>query len=409
MAAWPLGLVCVAAATREAGHDVRVLDLMRSSDPRAAVAEEIGGFRPEVIGLSVRNIDDQRMKGAAFFLDDVKIIIDACREHSKAPIVLGGAGYSIFPDSVLKYLGADLGIPGEGEAAFPELILRIHSGSDPRGPYSLYRAGRAPAGTRTFIKNLDDYPLPDITMKDLPAYGGEFWMPVQTRRGCAMECSYCSTPAIEGTLLRKRSPGAVTRWLGRCADAGIGRFYFVDNTFNLPESYALDLCREITRARLGISWRAILYPWKLSGELAEEMARAGCAEVSIGSESGNGDILRSMNKRFTAEDVRRSSELMARQGIRRLGFLMLGGPGETPASAEESLAFADSLGLESLKITIGIRIYPGTELARRAVADRIVAPDDDLLRPRFYMTAGMEGPIREMVDRWKADRPHWIV
>lgn len=409
MAAWPLGPACVAAATREAGHDVRVLDLMRSSDPRAAVAEEIGGFRPEVIGLSVRNIDDQRMKDAIFYLDDVKSIIETCRDHSKAPIVLGGAGYSIFPGSALKYLGADLGIPGEGEAAFPELISRIQSGSDPLGPYYLYRPGSAPAGTRTFIENLDDYPLPDIAMMDLPAYDGEFWMPVQTRRGCAMDCSYCSTPAIEGTLLRKRSSGAVTRWLGRCADAGIGRFYFVDNTFNLPGPYALDLCREITRARLGISWRAILYPWKMSGELAEEMARAGCAEVSIGSESGNGDILRSMNKRFTAEDVRQTSGLMAGQGIRRMGFLMLGGPGETLASAEESLAFADSLGLESLKITIGIRIYPETELARRAVAERIIAPDDDLLRPRFYMAPGIEGPVREMVEKWKAERPHWIV
>lgn len=187
------------------------------------------------------------------------------------------------------------------------------------------------------------------------------------------------------------------------------RFYFVDNTFNLPHSYALELCRAIAEADLGISWRCILYPWKMDEGLAEAMARAGCVEVSIGSESGSGDMLRSMNKRFSPQDVRRTAELVARYGIRRMGFLMLGGPGETMASAEESLAFADSLNLEALKITIGIRIYPQTDLFRKAVEEGMVSPDDNLLIPRFYMVPELEGPLREMAELWHSSRPAWIV
>lgn len=410
MPAWPLGLACVAAAALRAGHDVRVLDLLKSEDVRAGLERAVDDFRPEVIGISVRNIDDQRMGNTAFYLDDVRHIVSLCKERSTAPVVLGGAGYSIFPQSALDYLGADLGLPGEGEAAFPELVSRIKAGSDPQGPYILHRAGAAPGGTRSFIASLDDYPLPAIDLPGLSGYGsGEFWLPVQTRRGCAMECSYCSTPAIEGTRFRKRSPGEVARWLAGCAEAGMRRFYFVDNTFNLPGSYALDLCGAVTAAGLGLSWRCILYPWNMDGALAEAMARAGCVEVSIGSESGSGDMLRSMNKRFTVDDVRHCSDLMAAAGIRRMGFLLLGGPGETMASAEESLCFADSLGLESLKITSGIRIYPGTEVARRAVEVGIISADDDLLLPRFYMAPGLEGPLREMVGKWKAARPNWII
>ncbi len=410
MPAWPLGLACVADAALKAGHDVRVLDLIKSHDSRAGLEHAIGGFRPEVIGISVRNIDDQQMQDTAFFLDDVRNIIAQCRDLSAAPIVLGGAGYSIFPESSLMYVGADLGLPGEGEAVFPQLVSRIKSGSDLQGPYLLHRTGFTPSGKRAFIDNMDDYPLPDIDKMGLSEYGrGEFWMPVQTRRGCTMECSYCSTPEIEGTRLRKRSPGEVVRWLGRCADAGISRFYFVDNTFNLPRNYALEVCRAIVRAGLGITWRCIIYPWKMDGKLAEEMARAGCVEVSIGSESGSGGILRSMNKRFTIEDVRQTSDLMAAHGIRRMGFLMLGGPGESIVSVEESLRFADSLNLESVKVTIGIRIYPHTEVARRAVEEGIVAPYDDLLIPRFYMEPGLEGPVRDMVEKWKSSRPGWIV
>ena len=101
------------------------------------------------------------------------------------------------------------------------------------------------------------------------------------------------------------------------------------------------------------------------------MARAGCAEVSVGFESGSELVLSSMNKRFKPEDVMRACKLLSENGIRRMGFLMLGGPGETKESVLASLAFADSLELDALKITVGIRIYPayrpcGSGSARRS-------------------------------------------
>jgi radical SAM superfamily enzyme YgiQ (UPF0313 family) len=116
--------------------------------------------------------------------------------------------------------------------------------------------------------------------------------------------------------------------------------------------------------------------------------------VSIGFESGAQHILRWMNKRFQPEEVARLSRMLAAHGIRRMGFLLLGGPGETEESLKESLAFAKSLDLEMLKITVGIRIYPGTELAARAVREGVLRPDDDLLIPRFYLAPGLD---REMV------------
>ena len=224
-----------------------------------------------------------------------------------------------------------------------------------------------------------------------------------------MDCSYCSTPAIEGCEFRKRSVGEAVGWLGRCVAAGIKRFYFVDNTFNLPSSYALELCKTMTAEVPGVSWRCILYPWKVDGRLAGAMARAGCREVSIGSESGSDDMLRSMNKRFSREDVRRVSSVIADHGIRRTGFLLLGGPGETMKTAEESLRFADSLGLEALKITIGIRIYPGTELARRAVEEGLIRDTDTLLEPCFYCSPGLENPLRLMASEWASSRSGWML
>ena len=143
-------------------------------------------------------------------------------------------------------------------------------------------------------------------------------------------------------------------------------------------------------------------------ELIEKMTEAGCKEVSMGFDSGSETILRAMNKRFLPEDVRRISEILKRYNIRRMGFLLLGGPGESKKNVEESLAFADSLDLEAMKITMGIRIYPHTDLALIAINEGVIEPDDDLLFPKFYMAPGLEEWLRNTVKIWKDTRPNWL-
>ena len=150
------------------------------------------------------------------------------------------------------------------------------------------------------------------------------------------------------------------------------------------------------------------YPNNADEELIELMAKAGCVEVALGSESGSAHMLRRLNKKFTPQEVRRISDRLKNCGINRMGFLMLGGPGETRSTVEESLAFADSLALEALKITRGVRIYPNTALARTAVREGMISPDDDLLFPTYYMVKEIENWLRETVDRMIVDRPNWV-
>jgi hypothetical protein len=92
-----------------------------------------------------------------------------------------------------------------------------------------------------------------------------------------------------------------------------------------------------------------------------------------------------------------------------MGFLLLGGPGEHKGTVAESLAFVDSLDLEAVKITTGIRIYPRTLLAKAAMDEGVIGPDDDLLFPRFYMAAGLEDWVRHSVREWADERPHWLL
>ena len=101
--------------------------------------------------------------------------------------------------------------------------------------------------------------------------------------------------------------------------------------------------------------------------------------------------------------------LFKNHGIRQNGFLLLGGPGETRETVLESLEFADSLQLNMTKVTMGIRIYQGTELARTAIEEGLIKSDDDLLQPKFYMVPGLEEWLRTTVEDWVKDRKNWVL
>ena len=408
----PLGLACVAAAVQNARHDVKMLNLMTQADTRKALKEAILEFDPKIIGISVRNIDDQNMENPRFLLEAVKDVIAHCREFSDATIVLGGAGYSIFPQATLDFLKADIGIQGEGESTFLTLLERLDKKNDISAIPGLYLPDHDRPSEPIHIKNLTDLPLPlpeiyfstPSTVKDQ-----EIWIPFQTRRGCPLNCNYCSTATIEGRTIRKHDPEKVVHAISKYVDVGLDHFFFVDNTFNLPASYAKTICEQLISARLNISWRCILYPWKVDDDLVESMVKAGCKDVSLGFESGSKEILAQMNKKFSLQDVREIAGRLKKFGIKRMGFLLLGGPGETRKTVNDSLEFAESLHLEAMKITIGIRIYPHTSLAQTAVKEGVIKPDDNLLLPKYYMVRDLEGWLQKTVNAWLESRPHWMV
>ena len=404
----PLGIVSVATAAQQAGHDVKILELASGGDFEQLAADAIAAFAPDAIGISVRNIDDQSMRDTRFLLEPLKAIAACCRRLSKAPIILGGAGYSMYPEVLLDWLKADIGIRGDGEAALPAVLDHLRMGVDPAMIKGVYVKGRSPFKKICSILDLNKLPQPDPALWPCPSEErGDMWLPFQTRRGCPLACSYCSTASIEGTALRKRQPKSVAEHIGRHVEAGFRRFYCTDNTFNLPVDYARDLCRAFIDAALPVTWSCIVYPYKIAEGLVADMSRAGCVEVALGFESGSPAILKSMRKRFSLDDVRQAAGLFKKYSIKLNGYLLLGGPGETQETVLESLRFADELPLDFLKISTGIRIYPDTELARTAMAEGVIAQNDDLLMPRFYFAGGLDGWIQDELSRWNATRPHW--
>jgi len=234
------------------------------------------------------------------------------------------------------------------------------------------------------LKHLDDCPIPPphdhpwIPSSALKEKGA--WIPFQTRRGCPLNCSFCPNTVIEGRITRKQIIDHVIEALTKYVQAGYTRFIFVDSTFNFPQSYAENLCDRIIDQRLKIRWFCSIYPIKIDENLVEKMARDGCIGAGIGFESGSNKILKNMNKKFDVDSVRQTAEMVKKYGINRMGYLLLGGPGETKETVNESLNFADELHLESMMITRGMRIYPNTPLADVSVRENVITADDDTFR-----------------------------
>lgn len=408
----PYGMACVAEAVKQAGYEVKTINLMTKTDETSVLEQTLRSFSPDVIGISVRNIDDQTMHPPRFLVDQVKPIMASCRHLSEAPIILGGAGYSIFPQSLLDYLNADMGIQGEGEASFVELLYRLQQKLPVNTISGLYQRNNAHPPPRIAQIDLDKFHFPEPE-KDLHAHpdfdAKDIWLPFQTRRGCPMDCSYCSTASIEGRRIRRFPPDSAVNALGRYAEAGLTQFFFSDNIFNLPASHAMALCDKIIEKGLNIKWQAIIYPNEINERLIEKMAHAGCVHVALGFESGVLNILKRLNKKFTPETIIRISNLFKKYGISRMGFLLLGGPGETKQTVLQSLEFADSLKLEMMKVTTGIRIYPNTKLAQIAVQDKIITPNEALLFPKFYLSSGLADWLRPTVLQWIKNRPTWYM
>ena len=196
-------------------------------------------------------------------------MVEAVKSSTRAPLVLGGAGFTIFPLECLDYFDLELGIAGEGEEAFPRLLAALEAGQDPAGlPGTAVRRG----GLRRVNP---PGPPPDFARLPSPDYAGfevanyrlvrgarpPLVANLQARRGCHMRCIYCPNPLIEGRAVRLREPRAVADDLELLEkEHGIGTVFFNDVLFNHPLDYAHELIEAVAARRLSLRWGCSVNP-----------------------------------------------------------------------------------------------------------------------------------------------------
>ncbi|MDO8734853.1 MAG: radical SAM protein [Elusimicrobiota bacterium] len=396
VAVMPFGACIVSAACEKSEHKTRLLDLMFSKNPTNSLKKELNKMPPDVVGLSIRNIDNNNIKNPAVYFEEIKSLVNLIKKNSKAVIVLGGAAVGIMPEEFLRYTGVSIAVTGFGEIVFPELLDAISKKS------SLNIPGVAGIENNTFSNNS----LPDVSTVDT-CVSPDFYrwidvksyrkklssIPVQTKRGCPYRCIYCTYPKIEGSQYRLFSPESVADTVKNLVEKGFNDIEFVDNVFNSPYEHAIDVCRKIESEKIDARFQTMsLNPRFLDDNILGAMENAGFSGIGVTAESASDKVLRNLGKEYTSIELQRASLSVQKHKIPCFWMFMLGGPGETKETVAETLDFAKNFirTTDVAFFNIGIRIYPGTELEKIAKDEGIIKKSgNELLNPAFYISPGL--------------------
>ena len=377
---YPLGMSMVAEAARSCGHDVAEFDTTAQGKAADQIKNFIREAEPQYVGLSLRNVDSANYNKQDAYIADYKNVVNAIREISTAPIILGGSAYTIFPDLILDELGADYGIAGEGEGAFCHLLDQLEN--DPDSAYRIYY-NYPPLHEFSALNRNDS--LAKYYMK----HGG--MLSVQTKRGCPHRCAYCSYPVLEGRCYRFRQPENGVDEIEMLIQKYKADYYAItDSVFNDETGKYLQIAEELVRRGINVPWMCFLRPDDFTEEEVSLLKRSGLNAIEWGTDCATDITLKAMRKDFNWDQVVHSNNLFAKHGISNAHFIILGGPKETYETLDEGLK--NLLQLEKCVIFagIGVRIFPDTAVYEWALEEGKITADQNLLPPTYYFSDELE-------------------
>ena len=378
-AVYPLGMSMVAAALEQDGHEVALFDFLQQGQSFDAVRDEVRRVKPELIGISIRNIDNVNLLNEQRYIDAVRSIVQTIRKETGVKIVLGGSGFSVMPEPVLKTVGADYGIAGEGEKVFCEFVAEAAHGRYPQERI-LYASPRL-VGPEIPTAHYD---------ADMMAYylKSGYMASVQTKRGCEHGCVYCTYPLLEGRVIREREPAVVVDDMETLvARHGAKYIFFTDSVFNDSKGRYRTLVQEMKNRNLQVPWTAFFKPGaELDHGIIELMRETGLQAAELGSDAPTDTTLRGIGKDFLFRDVDRCNSMFVEHGVATAHYFMFGCPGETPETVAEGIANIKSLQKTAIFVFMGIRILPDTGLATIALRDGLIREGQSLLEPVYYIS-----------------------
>jgi len=379
---YPLGLSIVANALRTAGHEVRQYDFLHKGLSLEGLAETVEQYVPDLIGLSIRNIDNVNLVSEQRYLDVVRSMVQRIKQQTETPVVLGGSGFSMMPESVLNFLGADYGIVGEAEAAMVEFAEAASRGSYPQE--RCLRTTSKLYGSEILSASYEP------EMMDFYSKQGNI-VGVQTKRGCSHHCVYCAYPFLEGQEIRCRDPKAVVEDIQTLVNIhGTKYIFFTDSLFNDDEGHYMEVVREMKRQGVKVPWTAFFRPEGLTDGNLALMKETGLCAAEVGPDATTDITLKGLGKTFLFKDVVHCHDLLQSHKISSIYYYMFGGPGETVETVREGIKNILSLENAISFIFMGIRILPETSLYKIALKEGLVAGGQNLLESAYYLAPGMD-------------------
>lgn len=374
---YPLGLSMIAGALVKNGHEVFQFDFLASGMDLEKLAQELERNNPQLVGISIRNIDNVNLLNEQRYIDVVKEIVKTVKTKTKVKIVLGGCGFSIMPQEILKEVGADYGVVGEGENIMVDFVNNAQKENFPKNvimkaPLLLEKEEIASA--------LYDPGIIEFYLKSGNVAS------VQTKRGCLHNCVYCTYPVLEGNKLRCRNPKDIVADIKKLVDQHQAKYiFFTDSVFNDNDNHYLEVLKVMKKNNINVPWTAFFKPEGLTDEAVSLMKETGLKAAEMGADAASDTALRGLGKSFLFQDVIASNDLFVKYGIATAHYYMFGCPGEDEASVLEGINNIKNMQKTVSFVFMGIRILPGTILADIALKEGVIKKDQNLLEPIYYI------------------------
>lgn len=384
----PMGIFYVGAMLKAHGYPVEILNWHAVHKTEHLIEETLKKVQPDIIGFSILHAN--RWGG-------IDIARKAKTLNPKVKIVFGGIGATfLWRHLMTHFKEIDFIVLGEGEITFLDLVKIIENGDNlniKKIKGLVFRQGELLEHTEPGpqLTDLDQLPMPARYFT---------YNHVAFTRGCPGNCTFCGSPLFWGHRVRSHSPGYFVDQLERLHQKGVNHFFFSDDTFTYRKDAVIEICRDIIKRKLNITWVAISRVNHISREVLVWMRRAGCTQISFGVESGSEAIRKTLNKKINTKQVKKAFRLTQQHGIMARAYFIYGSPGETDKTIQATMVLVHALKPLSTIFYI-LDLFPGTQLYIELM-ERLGLTDDIWLERVEDILYFEKDPLltREMILSW---------
>ena len=368
---FPIGLAYLATAVKPTGWGIRVFDMNVSLHPYEELDRLVKGYRPDVIGISLRNIDNVDFDEFNYFYHEFQRMLSSLGGFD-GKLVVGGAGFSIFAEELFaRHEEIDYGIVQEGEETIVELLDHISKGQSVDSVKGLYyRDGSHVVYTgRRRPLDFSRSPIPDRSFFQMEKYLHPLCVGVQTKRGCRLKCSYCPYPFLAKNLERFRDPLSVVDEIEQLKEKyGVSEIIFCDDIFNAPIEHAEAIIQEIIRRGVKIRWSAWFDVSTTTAAFIRLAILSGCYRFCFSTEGVTDCSLQLLQKDFNSAQISRLLKICSRKEFSRVVFrfsVFAMPPGQTTWGMLKTVLFVlkTHILMKNSKCLVSwIRVLPHTKL-----------------------------------------------
>lgn len=402
----PIALDLLASALENEGFSIDILDLNIEKKIKTAI-EKHSSKNYFAIGISIRNIDNVDAQNPEFYLQSTKRIINMVKKIPHSYLIVGGSGFSSVPKEIFKYLNVDFGIVGDGEEVLPQLLKKLLNKDDfddlPGLVYKKNDSVHYNVAENGYLKETSNIHRKFVNNCWYYQKGG--LGSIQTKRGCNKKCIYCLDPVLSGGEIRTFSFNYIKSQIEELIQNKIFSFYICDSEFNNHISHAENICKCIINQNWNktFNWFTYMTPKPFSDKFGQLLKDSGCRGIAFAADHINEKMLKTLGKDYTKEDIENCIRICKKNQIHAMVHLLFGGPGETKETIKESIMFCKKNLPDAVRISVGIRVYPQTELEKIVMNEGfntnnrnlkgIIKNNEELVKPVFYLSDTMGNDI----------------